>query len=211
MLNGNRVLFISAHPDDSEFAAGGTITRLRELGKEIFLLVMSNPVQSLPDGFDPDTLIREQKKSAQVLGIPEANIQFYDFPVRRFSERRQDILEELIVAGREISPDVVFCSGINDVHQDHNQCAQEVLRAFRKKTICSFDVPWNTNNSVLNLNIQLSESHILKKIEAIQCYESQSVRPYSDTDYIKGWAKTRGIYSNYKYAESFELVTMSVD
>lgn len=210
LLPGNKILFVSAHPDDAEFGAGGTLARLIEEEYQIYLIVLSNPVESLVEGFGPETLIQEQELSANFLGIPSENIQYYNFPVRRFNECRQDILEVLVEQNKLIKPDVVFCNSTTDVHQDHSQCAEEVVRAFRRKMICFFDIPWNSTRPMNNMFIELKERHLSKKIGAIQCYKSQGHRRYADTEYIKGWAKVRGVYSDFDFAESFELASMSI-
>ncbi len=204
-----RALFISAHPDDTEFGAAGLLRLLIEKGIEVHLAVLSNPVESLPVGTDYQKLIDEQKASAEILGI-KTDIHFYNYPVRKFSYFRQEILEDLIKLRDCIKPDLVITSSENDYHQDHNTLACEAIRAFKQSTLLGYTHPWNTRKVVGNVFFELSESNLKKKIEAISLFESQSQRSYSQENVIESLAIEAGIASGFRYAERFELVTMSV-
>jgi len=46
----------------------------------------------------------------------------------------------------------------------------------------------------------------MKKIEALNCYESQRCRAYFDDDFIQSLARTRGVQINASYAEAFEVI-----
>lgn len=204
-----KALFISAHPDDTEFGAAGLVQVLIEKGVEVHLAVLSNPVESLPSGTDSQKLLNEQKASTEILGL-KSDIHFYNYPVRKFSYYRQEILEDLIKLRESIKPDLVVTSSENDYHQDHNTLACEAIRAFKQSTLLGYTHPWNTRKVVGNVFFELSGDNLRKKIEAISVFESQSRRSYSQPNVIESLAIEAGIASGFHYAERFELVTMSV-
>ncbi|MCD4712904.1 MAG: hypothetical protein K8R73_06435, partial [Clostridiales bacterium] len=130
----------------------------------------------------------------------------YDFPVRRFPEFRQDILEKLIILKKEIKPDMIFVPSLNDIHQDHQVIASEGLRAFKRHTILGYEEPWNNIVFESSSFITLEKRHILKKIEALKCYQSQMHRNYLTEDAIWGIARLRGAQLEGGYAEAFEVL-----
>jgi LmbE family N-acetylglucosaminyl deacetylase len=211
MLLGNikKALFISAHPDDTEFGAGGLLQILLRKGVDVHLMVLSNPEISMPEGSLENQAVIEQKKSASVLGLKN-KICFYDFPVRRFSEHRQDILELLVKTNKEIQPDFVVTHSINDYHQDHNLVAIESIRAFKQQTLLGYTHPWNTRAMVGNIFFELTDEIIKNKIHAISMFESQAIRAYSQPKIIESLALEAGIACGFTYAERFELASMSI-
>ena len=51
----------------------------------------------------------------------------------------------------------------------------------------------------------VSETHIQIKI-SIKKYKSQSKRPYSNEEFLRSLARTRGVQINTKYAEAFQVM-----
>ena len=203
----NRIMVIAPHTDDGEVGCGGSISKFIEKGKEVYYVAFSTArTSAVQNGFPENILEIEVKKAIKVLGIPENNLILYDYPVRRFPEVRQDILEEMIVIGREIEPDLIFVPSHNDIHQDHQVVAREGLRAFKKHTILGYEEPWNNIVFESRSFITLEERHVAKKIEALKCYESQKHRSYLTEDALWGIAKLRGAQLEGGYAEAFEVL-----
>ena len=63
----------------------------------------------------------------------------------------------------KIEPDIIFMPSLTDIHQDHTCVAQEGLRAFKTKTIFSYELPWNNLNFQTSGFIKVSEKNINKK------------------------------------------------
>lgn len=204
--NIKKVLVLAPHPDDGEFGCGGSIKRFTDEGKEVFYAAFSPCSKSLPSGFAEYALFDELKNAANELGVFQENILTYDFEVRRFSEKRQDILEELVVLKKKINPDLVLMPNSLDIHQDHHTIHNEGLRAFKHTKILGYELPWNNLNFTNNCHVKLNRSHISAKMNALSAYKSQSQRNYMDEEYFFGLAKTRGIQLNFEYAEAFELI-----
>ncbi len=204
----NTALVLAPHTDDGEFGCGGTINRLVEEGCEVYYAAFSSCRQSVPPQFPPDILITEVKAATQVLGIKPENLTIFDYDVRMFSYHRQDILDDMLKLKKQIRPDLVFMPSVNDVHQDHQTITSEGLRAFKGTTIFCYELMWNNNNFNTACFIALEEKHVVAKIEAINTYESQGHRSYSDTDFLKGQARARGVQSGNDFAEAFEVIRL---
>lgn len=201
-------LLLSPHTDDCEFGMGGTILHLLRSGCEITWVICSNPVKSLPKGFDEGTLIREQRESAAQLGVSLENLIYWDFDVRNFPSQRQEILESMVDLGRKKHFDVIFCPSQNDWHQDHMTISNEARRAFKNKSILGYDLPWNNFQSNHNLLVPLTESDVENKISALFKYKSQWHRSYMDAEFIKGIARVRSAPLECEYAEAFEVIRL---
>jgi LmbE family N-acetylglucosaminyl deacetylase len=200
-----RVLVLAPHTDDGEFGCGGTMARLVEAGAEVRYVAFSIATRSLPEGFPPDTLAREVRAATAELGVAEAGLTVHDFDVRTFPEHRQEILELLVALWEEWQPEVVFQPSLNDVHQDHQVVAAEGLRAFKRTTILGYEIPWNNFDFSYQAYLALERRHVERKIAALDHYESQQHRRYSDPEYIQNVARTHGINVNRDYAEVFQV------
>jgi LmbE family N-acetylglucosaminyl deacetylase len=205
-LNFNKALVLAPHTDDGEFGCGGTIAKLVESGTEVYLAAFSACEQSVLKKYPPDILIGELKRATTKLGIPEENLFLFDFQVRIFSERRQDILQAIIELRNKLNPDVVFMPSLDDIHQDHYTIAQEGLRAFKFCTILTYEMPWNNLTFETSSFVILEDRHLQKKIDALKEYKSQSHRPYSNEEFIRSLARTRGVQINTTYAETFNVI-----
>lgn len=190
-------LFIGAHLDDVELSCGGTIVKLIRQGDDVHYIGLSpchNPIK----------LELECVNATKTLGIPRLNVLTFGFPVRYFSNHRQEIAEAIIRACEKVKPDTVFTHSIRDRHPDHRTTAEETIRVFNG-SILSYIGPWNGAN-IENYFIPLIEPDIDLKIKAIRCYQSQSERMPHNDEFIKGWARFYGIKARTEYAEGFEVV-----
>lgn len=207
MLNQKkRVLVLAPHTDDGEFGCGGTIAKFIKEGHEVYYTAFSACQQSVLPQFPSDILITEVKEATKILGIKPSNLVLFDYDVRTFGYRRQEILDDLIRLRADIKPDLVFIPTITDVHQDHHTIAEEGMRAFKFNSILSYELPWNNFSFTTSSFVHLDEEFIQTKVNALQAYQSQAHRPYSDEDFIRSLARTRGVQIGTKYAEAFELV-----
>jgi len=200
-----RVLVLAPHTDDGEFGCGGTMARLVESGADVRYVAFSIATRSLPEGFPPDTLAREVREATAELGIPAENLTVHDFDVRTFPEHRQDILELLVGLWEEWRPDAVFQPSVHDIHQDHHVVADEGLRAFKRTTILGYEIPWNNFDFAYQAYVALEQSHVEKKVAALERYASQQHRRYSNSEYIRSLARTHGTNVNREFAEVFEV------
>lgn len=206
MWNPRTVLVLAPHTDDYEIGAGGYIHRLISGGAILHAMAFSTAAESLPTGLAPDTLIHECREAARRLGIPSENLEILNFPVRRFPEHRQPILELLVAARRRIAPDLVLVHATSDVHQDHQVITQEAIRAFKGTTILGYELPWNDLQFSTQCLVQLSEENLQAKLHALEAYTSQLHRAYAKRDVPTGLARVRGVSVGFDYAEAFEVI-----
>lgn len=210
-MNFKKVLVLAPHTDDGELGAGGFISKLIEEGAEVFYLAFSTAEESVPEGFSKDVLKTEVKAATKILGVKEENVIIFNYQVRKLNYSRQEILEELIRFKREHNDiDLVLIPSINDIHQDHSTIANEGIRAFKTKTILSYELIWNNLSFNTQSYVALEERHIAKKINALKEYKSQGFRDYLSDDFIRSLALARGVQFGVKYAETFEVVRLSI-
>lgn len=202
-----RVLVLAPHTDDAEIGCGGTMARLLEEGKELFVAAFSTAEDSLPSGAPP-TLLRDEFHAAMdCLGVPEERRFVYDYKVRHLGYHRQEVLEELVRLRAEVSPDTVFMPAHEDVHQDHQVVHIEGLRAFRNATILGYELPRNHITFSTLAFATLETRHVDKKWRALQCYASQFelARSYFTREFVESLARVRGIQIGEDWAEAFQV------
>jgi len=198
------ILVISPHTDDGELGCGGTIARFCEEGYNVTYVALSCCENSVPEEYPKNILRTEVAAATKVLGIDDPILLEYE--VRKFPELRQEILDTLIKLKKEIKPVTVFTPATYDTHQDHKTTREETLRAFKQCTILGYEQPWNNISFNTLAFVSLREKHIWKKINALNCYETQKNRPYFNSNFIKGLAMTRGTQIEEEYAEAFEVI-----
>ncbi len=204
-MKNKKILFLGAHPDD-EFGCAGSLLKFIEEGAEVYYAVFSFCEESVPEGFPKDVLRNEFSNSLKVLGVKPENVIQYDYKVRNFPSRRQEILEDIVALKKKISPDLVMIPALTDIHQDHHTIAMEGVRAFKHATILGYELPQNTITFKHACFVCLKEDQIQKKIKALMSYESQAKRPYMSESFIAGVAKIRGVQIDEEYAEAFEVI-----
>lgn len=204
MGKAKKILVLAPHVDDGEFGCGGSIHRYIREGQYVRYIAFSDCKESIPKDLHPETLSKEMKEATQILGVGDSHL--YDFPVRRFNQYRQEILDTLIVEKNNYNPDIVFTPCTHDIHQDHGTLTTEAIRAFKGITIYGYELPWNLLTLPSTCFIELEEEDVDKKVEAIMAYKSQCQRTYSNASYIKALATTRGMRIQKQYAEVFEAI-----
>jgi N-acetylglucosamine malate deacetylase 1 len=188
-----RLLVLAPHTDDAELGCGGTIARFLEEGVEVSVLAFSTATESLPPG-SPPTLLRDEF--------------FQDYPVRRLSSHRQDVLEDLVQMRRKFQPDMVLLPSGSDLHQDHQVVYAEGLRACKDLTVWGYELPWNHITFSAQAFVVLQRRHVESKWRALRAYESQIdiSRPYFNEKFIEGVAHMRGVQVKAEFAEAYEVL-----
>jgi N-acetylglucosamine malate deacetylase 1 len=203
-----RVLVLAPHTDDAELGCGGTLNRFCEDGATPYIAAFSTAEESRLPGTEPGALRKECLASMTVLNISEDRRRIFDFPVRHFSDYRQDILERMIALRQEFDPEIVFIPTGSDLHQDHQIIHAEAVRAFKDRAVWGYELPWNQIDFKAQAFVMLKQRHLAAKWRALQSYQSQIKlgRPYFTREFIEGLARVRGVQVKVEFAEAFEVI-----
>ncbi|NTU48452.1 MAG: PIG-L family deacetylase [Syntrophobacteraceae bacterium] len=128
------VLVITAHADDAEFGAAGTVAQWVREGKEVVYVVCTNGDKGTTDrSVKPEDLARvreeEQKAAARVLGVRE--VVFLDHPDQSL-EDTPEFRKEIVSVIRQFRPRIVVTSDPYRRyiwHRDHRIAGQVTLDA----------------------------------------------------------------------------------
>lgn len=218
-------LFVVAHPDDEVLGAGGTIKKLSEEGNKIEVCILCGEAKARKNKPKAAKLRRDIINCAKILGVSKVylgnfpNIEFNIVPHLKLVQ-----FIEKILAYSEA--EAVFTHHPADVNNDHYQTSiacQAAVRLFQRNTVIRplkelffMEIPssteWSLDSSLNpfkpNIFIEIKESGLIKKIEALSQYEGvmrDYPHPRSETA-LKGLAAYRGSQAGLLYAEAFELV-----
>ena len=180
-----RVLVITAHPDDSEFGAGGTIAKLVKDGKAVTYCILTNGNKGSGDrAMTPEQLVRvreeEQRNAARVLGV-EA-VDFLGFPDCELEDTRDSRLA-VTASIRRHRPDLVIAQNPNRTrslgpsHRDHRVAAGIALD-------CAYPLA-RDHMSFPELMAQGLEPHKVKEVHMMWWDDPELVVDISDTIDLK--------------------------
>lgn len=205
-ITDKKILVLAPHTDDGELGCGGSMAKFIEDGNHLKCVAFSIAEDSVPAGFNKNSLAEEFTSAMIKLGLKQDDIVYHSFRVRHFPEFRQEILQIMIDLNKSFNPELVFVPSLHDIHQDHQVIANEGLRAFKKIPILGYEMPWNNIIFETRCFIKLEKNHIQKKIDALNCYKTQKHRSYLNKDFIWGLATTRGTQFENEFAEAFEVI-----
>lgn len=189
-----KILIFSPHPDDLELGCGASVSRWIGEGNDIISICLSKREND-------DS---EFKRACGTMGI--SKYEQYDFPVRRFSQCRQQILDRLLDCNKRHSPDLVIIPSTHDTHQDHQVVRDEGFRAFKRVSLIGYEMPQNNLSFNTSMFVSVSKEDIDKKHNTVSCYLSQDGRPYLTKEFIESLARVRGMQAGSEFAEAFEVI-----
>ncbi|HEX9595924.1 MAG TPA: hypothetical protein VF982_03515, partial [Anaerolineales bacterium] len=103
-------------------------------------------------------------------------------------------------------PGLVFVHTSADIHQDHAVVTQEALRAFRGVTVLGFDVLRSSYGFFPHFLMEVQESHVERKIEALRAYQTYAERYYFDPEVIRATMVRHGALAERPFAEGFDIL-----
>jgi LmbE family N-acetylglucosaminyl deacetylase len=224
-----RVMVVTAHPDDSEFGAAGTVARFVRSGCAVTFVIVTNGSKGSGDrSMTSERLIRireeEQRNAARALGVERVRFLGYeDGEVEDTRELRRDVSREI----RRERPDLVICQSPNRTynlgfsHRDHRtvggvvlDCVYplardhlafpELLPEFEPHKVRELYVMQWENPQLI---VDISEVIDLK-IKALACHASQ----FGDFTAVEARVRERsaqlGAAKGYAYAEAFDHIVL---
>lgn len=224
ITNNKAILAISAHPDDIEFASGGTMFKFKEQGYDIFFAVATNGENGFKIAHKPRServsiRHKEQLKAAKILGVKKVFfLNYRDCYLKNDDELRKKI--GLII--KKVKPEIIFSfdpsnrsfESVNLLHRDHRVIAEasfDAVFAARNRYL----LPGNPHvvrefwffgcdkpNHYENITRYISE-----KIELIGAHRSQ----FYDHDSMEKWVKVHlsSYTKKYKFSEKFRIVNIT--
>jgi LmbE family N-acetylglucosaminyl deacetylase len=140
LLQFGKTLIVAPHADDESLACGGTAARLRTLGLDVHILVVTDGSQSHPGSVkysaeDRAALRRNEIiAAAEILGIRSERVTFTglldgDVP-SEYEEGFDAVVKMMSRLLLQIQPDTVFIPYRLDPHRDHIATSQIMRRAF---------------------------------------------------------------------------------
>src|SRR5438874_881175 len=124
-------MVVTAHPDDSEFGAGGTVAKLVKEGREVTYVIVTNGNKGSSDrSMTPERLAKireeEQRNAARTLGVARAEFLGYpDCEVEDTRALRRDVTRQI----RKWKPDLLIAQNprrtynLGGSHRDHRIAA----------------------------------------------------------------------------------------
>lgn len=205
-LTMRNVLFVTAHPDDLEINAGGTVSKLLEEQKRISSFICSKPKEINSER------INEALRAKDILRYN--NLYIAEYEDTKIFLSLNELINDLDNYIRKYEIDTIFTHHPGDGHHDHYTVSQAAAAASRKvNTLIYFRPTAPSTNSGLsfkpNLIMNLHYKDVLQKMKALKCHESQ-VKKYGEEDWLTrmqdiavadAWLYT----GKHGYAEVFEI------
>ncbi|MHB8288824.1 MAG: PIG-L deacetylase family protein [Acidimicrobiales bacterium] len=226
------ILVVSAHPDDVDFGAGGTVAALTSKGIEVsYCIVTDGAKGALDPTIAPDDLVKirqlEQRAAAETLGVSEVFFLGYiDGCLEPTIELRRDFTRII----RRQRPQRIICqspernwSRIHASHPDHLAAGEAVLRSVYPDARNPFAYPelleeglephvveevWMMASSQPTGVVDVTETFELK-LAALRCHESQLGAASGLSEMIRGWLRDNAARANLtegRLAEAFHVV-----
>jgi LmbE family N-acetylglucosaminyl deacetylase len=224
-----RAMVVTAHPDDSEFGAAGTIAKFAKAGVEVTYVIVTNGSKGSSDrAMTADRLVRireeEQRNAARTLGVERVQFLGYeDGEVEDTRDLRRDVSREI----RRWRPDLVICQNPNRTynlgasHRDHRVVGGVVLDCVyplaRDHLAFPELMPEHEPHKVREIYVMQWENPALivdisdvfdLKIKALACHASQ----FADFAAVEARVRERsgslGAAQGYTYAEAFDRIEM---
>ncbi len=122
----DRVLVLSPHCDDETLAVGGYDYEAVKAGAQVHIVLVTDCNKH---GWE-QTRLREFKNAAKDIGVPEKNLEFWNFKEGARDEKQLDSMQKMIKAEiKTFQPTVVFAPMTQDSHYDHYLVGKAYLEA----------------------------------------------------------------------------------
>jgi len=211
------ILVISAHPDDEVIGMGGTLYKLSKQKHKIHLCVVTDGTGNTKKNTEEYLKISKLRrtgsiKSSKFLGIKSVDfLGFQDGYLDSTPQIEINIAIEKLI--QKYNPQVVYTTPKHDLHTDHHKVHECTVVATRPHynsvlKILSYEFPTVQKTVFLpNVFVDINKE-FTKKIDAFKFHKTEQQKfPFPrSAKSIKNLAERRGIESNLKLAEGFNLI-----
>ena len=227
-----RVMVITAHPDDAEFTVAGTVARWVREGKTVIYVICTDGSRGSNDPkVRPEQLVTirraEQEAAARILGVEEiVYLGYEDGTLQHTLALRRDLTREI----RRYRPDIVVCPDptvryygdgyLN--HPDHRAAGDAALDAVFPSARTRYIFPELLSEGLEphkvrevyirgalspNFWVDISDT-IGLKIAALKKHESQVGRIQGWEERVRDRARGEATGQDMTYAESFKRIIL---
>lgn len=225
----DRVMVVTAHPDDAEFGAAGTVARMVKEGREVtYVVVTSGDKGSSDRTMTPERLARireaEQRNAARVLGVERVEFLGYlDGEVEDTRDLRRDVTRQI----RRWRPDLIITQNprrtynLYASHRDHRITAgvaldcvyplardhlafPELLPEYEPHKVREvYLMQWENPHVVVDITDTMD-----LKLKALACHQSQFQDFAAVEARVRERAALLGKSRGYPYAEAFDHIVL---
>lgn len=182
-MSNLRVLAICAHPDDYEYSASATLSKLAVNGNIIKGLVLTHGEK----GGNGARRIIEAQKSAALLRFQAVDV--LSFPDTRLPEHIPEMSAAIKRVIGEFDPHLIFTHSAHDRHQDHVATYQATMTAVSEPLILCFEGP-SSQDFRADCGV-CAEGSLKNKLECLEVHADQGKKPYMQRDHIIKWSAER--------------------
>ena len=231
-----RVLCFTAHPDDIDFGAAGTVAAWTAAGVQVSYCIMTDGDAG---GFDPaqrDEIVRlrmaEQQRAAALVGVTDIH---YLHQRDGYLEPSHEVMREVVRLIRQLRPDVVVSmhpernwNRIQKSHPDHLAVGEAVTRAvypalenpfaypeLAESGLDAYKLPWlwlfagpeERENHFVDVT-----DHVESKLAAVHIHVSQHPDVDAMERTVRGLMLSTGARAGLpagRSAEAFHVVTVN--
>jgi len=231
-FKNEKLLVVAPHADDEILGCYGLIKKVKKLGGEVYVQILTlGGYKRIDSSFvKKEKWHQEFLKVSKLLKIDDHDIMFYQDYVQYLDEiPMRSLIDHLETKSKislfKIKPTIVALPTIFSTHQDHTQAYKAVISSLRMhpkekfkspKLIVSYESPeyyfWSPyiefGKFSPNFFLELSDTAIQNKIDALSIYQSQLMKGKRDAKKIMALATMRGSEAGVKFAEAFNVHRM---
>jgi LmbE family N-acetylglucosaminyl deacetylase len=228
-----RILVITAHPDDVDFGAAGTIAQWTDAGLEVSYCIATNGDAGGSDRSLPRTemaAIRQAEQTAAAKQVGVHELHFLGYPDGRV-EPTIALRRDLARVIRLLRPDRVVCQSpernyarMGASHPDHRAVGSAALDAVYPDSRNPFAFPellsdeklepwtvrevWISGSQSPTNYVDITDT-FARKVAALRCHASQISDPDGLEQFLRGWltrAAAQGGLPEGRLAEAFQVL-----
>lgn len=187
---GPRILVASAHPDDAEIGAGGTIRRLvaeRADADIAWITFAADAGRADEARASINAIVGATRRQVVIGDLRDGFLPFLG-----------SVPKDLLLPLQTFDPDLVLSPRRDDAHQDHRLVAELVPQVFRRATILEYEVPKSDGDlGPANVYVPLTTAEADAKVQhLLTAFPSQAGRAWFTADTFQAVLRLRGIEAN---------------
>lgn len=213
-----RSLFVGAHLDDIELAAGGLASRVCDQNLCARWLVLTDSAYESFNGKSSrnrDEALDEGRQAAKTIGIDRLDVCGFSAKDVDNDSRTVEVIEAAI---EEFDPSIILTHWPFDTHRAHaNTALATIAAARRRNAVLMYEPAYPSGRSYVGFRPQayvaIGPEEISRKAEALRMHHSEYLK-YGGEEWIEGIvarARYRGFEIGKQYAEAFEVLRLGIE